>query len=374
MSSYYMLKPSVNQNRLTWALVIATYQRAHILPRCLRLAIQQTRLPIEIIVVDSSQNWEETRDAIKAKLIVRYPEIRWTYVAAEKKSSASQRNQGVRLSTADILFLIDDDSLMYPDCAEQIMRIYEADKDKAVSGINAIHVPVPPDSPAPEKAGEHGTTKRYGPFARLARRVLRADDIFVPYDADFPQHTFPTVLSGLPVGIRKSAAGWGMTFRGDICRKEPFEEILGYYAAGEDSDMGYRASRRGLMLTAFEARLCHLGATGGRLPPFVVQALGAVNPIVMHRLYSTDIDRSRSRMRRLLWRRFLIQLAKDLSRFRLSIPNARGILFALRYLDIILSKTEAELRAWYPEFQKQLVDTPSPNILGALSTCILRSQ
>ena len=94
----------------------------------------------------------------------------------------------------------------------------------------------------------------------------------------------------------------------------------------------------------------------------------------MHRLYSTDIDRSRSRMRRLLWRRFLIQLAKDLSRFRLSIPNARGILFALRYLDIILSKTEAELRAWYPEFQKQLVDTPSPNILGALSTCILRSQ
>ena len=52
MSSYYMLNPSVNQNRLTWALVIATYQRAHILPRCLRLAVQQTRLPTEIIVVD----------------------------------------------------------------------------------------------------------------------------------------------------------------------------------------------------------------------------------------------------------------------------------------------------------------------------------
>ena len=69
-----------------------------------------------------------------------HTKIRWTYVAAARRSSASQRNQGVRLSTADILFLIDDDSLMYPDCAEQIMRIYEADKDKAVSGINAIHV------------------------------------------------------------------------------------------------------------------------------------------------------------------------------------------------------------------------------------------
>ena len=141
-----MLNPSVNQNRLTWALVIATYQRAHILPRCLRLAVQQTRLPMEIIVVDSSQNWEETRDAIKAKLIVA---LSRRFVGRmslrNRRSSASQRNQGVRLATADILFLIDDNSLMYPDCAEQIMRIYEADKDKTVSGINAIHVPVPPD-------------------------------------------------------------------------------------------------------------------------------------------------------------------------------------------------------------------------------------
>ena len=104
-----MLNPSVNQNRLTWALVIATYQRAHILPRCLRLAVQQTRLPTEIIVVDSSQNWEETRDAIKAELVSHHPKIRWTYVAAARRSSASQRNQGVRLATADILFLIDDD-------------------------------------------------------------------------------------------------------------------------------------------------------------------------------------------------------------------------------------------------------------------------
>ena len=70
---------------------------------------------------------------------------------------------------------------------------------------------------------------------------------------------------------------------------------------------------------------------------------------------------SRSRMRRLLWRQFLIQLAKDLSRFRLSIPNARGILFALGHLGTILNKTEAELRVWYPEFQKRLINTWSPS-------------
>jgi glycosyltransferase involved in cell wall biosynthesis len=45
---------------LTWALVIATYKREHILLRCLRLAAVQTRLPKEIIVVDASPDYEKT--------------------------------------------------------------------------------------------------------------------------------------------------------------------------------------------------------------------------------------------------------------------------------------------------------------------------
>jgi GT2 family glycosyltransferase len=347
-----------NAKRLTWALVIATYRREHILPRCLRLAVQQTRPPTEVIVVDASPNWDKTRDEVMAGLATTHSEIRWTYVAAEKRSSAAQRNQGVRLARADLLFLIDDDSLMYPDCAEQILRIYEADEQEAVAGVNAMHVPAPPDQPNDALArnpSEHGTTKQYGAAARLVRRLLRADDLFVPYDADFPHHKIPEAVRLLPIGTRPLMVGWGMTFRRAISEKEPFDEIMTHYAAGEDSDMGYRASRHGLLLTALEARLCHLGAGGGRLHPFVVAALGNLNPLVLHRIYSTDLARSRRRSRGLLWRRFWILLAKDLSRLRLSIPNGRGILFAWRWLGRIFAKTEPELRTWYPEFQKQLI-------------------
>ena len=349
---------NADANRLSWALVIATYRREHIFPRCLRLAVQQTRPPAEIVVVDSSPDWEKTRDLVMASIAPSLPEARWVYVAAEKRSSASQRNQGVRLATADLVFLIDDDSLMYPDCAEQILRIYEADTGSAVAGVNAMHVPVPPDQPDDQLAktpSEHGTTKEYGPLSRLARQLLSADDVFVPYDADFPQHPLPEALKQLPIGTRPLMVGWGMTFRREICLKEPFEEILSYYAAGEDSDMGYRASRHGLLLTALEARLCHLGAGGGRLSPFVVAALGNLNPLVLHRLYSTDLRRSRRRSRGLLFRRFWILLAKDLSRLRLSLPNARGILYAWRCLGRIFSKSESEVRAWYPQFQKELI-------------------
>src|SRR5262249_16311859 len=210
-------------DRLTWALVIATYRRERILQRCLRLAVQQTRPPSEVIVVDASPGWEKTRDEVLAAIAPIHPQARWTYAPAEKRSSAAQRNQGVRLSRADVVFLIDDDSLMYPDCAEQIMQIYEADTNGAVAGVNAVHVPAPPDDPndiTAQAPSEHGTTKRYGLLARLVRRLLRADDLFVPYDADFPRHPIPVEVQGLPIGTRPLMAGWGMTFRRAVCLRE----------------------------------------------------------------------------------------------------------------------------------------------------------
>lgn len=351
---------------LTWGLVIATYKRRHILPRCLRLAAGQSRPPAEIVVVDSSPDWEASRDEILSTLRGEVEEKsgasgpgRWVYEEAERRSSAAQRNQGVRLATADVLFLIDDDSLMYPDCARRIMEIYEADSHEEVAGVNAMHVPVPPDipdDPAALTPSLHGTTRNYSPVARLVRGLLRADDLFVPYDEDFPNRTVPPALRRPDVGTRRLMAGWGMTFRRSIARAEPFEEIMTHYASGEDSDMSYRASRRGLLLTALEGRLCHIGAPGGRMPAFVVAALGSLNPLVLHRIYSTDPVRSMRRSRHLLIRRASIGFVKDLSRGRFSVPNARGILFALRMMPSIFSKDEQTLREWYPAFQMDLIE------------------
>jgi glycosyltransferase involved in cell wall biosynthesis len=344
---------------LSWALVVATYKRDNILLRCIRQAIEQSRPPTEIIIVDGSPDWEKTRDRVMAELATTCPEIRWIYVPAKRPSSTEQRNQGIRLARADILFVIDDDSLLYSDCAEQILRIYEADESHAVAGVNAMHVPQAPDQPFEARddyISERGSTKRYGLLARLIRFLLRADDIFVPYDAEFPCHPIPAAIRGLRIGTRPLMAGWGMTFRRAVCLNEPFEETLSRYAAGEDSDMGYRASRHGLLLTALEARLCHVGAEGGRLPPYIVALLGNLNPLVLHRLYSTNLKRSRRRLVRLMARRFFILLCKDLASRKMSLPNARGLMAAWGQLDYVFSRSEAHLRAWYPEFQKRLIE------------------
>jgi glycosyltransferase involved in cell wall biosynthesis len=341
---------------MDWALIVATYNREHILGRCLRLAAEQTRPPAEIVVVDASATWQKTREEILANLAKDHPHIRWQYVQAEMRALPAQRNQGLKLVTSEVVFLFDDDSLMYPDCAEEIMKVYEADTKGRVAGVMAAHEPVPPDRPDdPEAArpSEHAATQNYGSLARMIRRVLDADNIFVPYDEDFPKHEMPEEVHWLEVGLVRLMPGWGMTFRRATCLQEPFSEMLRRYAALEDTDMTYRASRHGPLLVAGNARLCHIGSVGGRLNLFLLAALRNLNQVALHRLHSTDISRSRLKLHRMMARRFLILLAKDVYRRKWSFPNARGILFAFRWMDPVLNMSEAELRDWYPLFQQK---------------------
>jgi GT2 family glycosyltransferase len=342
----------------TWSLVIATYQREDVLRRCLKLAATQTRPPAEIIVVDSSTNWEATRSWTLGELAPEYPAIQWHYVEAVTRSSGAQRNQGARLASSDVLFLIDDDSLMYPDCAEKIMEVYDADVGRQIVGVNAVHVPEPPDEPNESADPEYGTTKNYSAVARFTRRLLNADDIFIPYEAEWPRLPIPEAVAKLKVSRWTNAAGWGMTFRREICLKEPFDEILAAYSAQEDSDMSYRATRRGAFVGHDEARLCHIGSRGGRLSILTVSTLKGLNSLVLHRLNTDDVERGRTLSRRLLWRRTVIALAKDVQKRRWGCPDARGWFRAARMVDRIFDQTPDELRAWYPRLQSSLLADP----------------
>jgi GT2 family glycosyltransferase len=340
---------------LTWALVVATYMREDILPRCLRLAAAQSRPPLEIIVVDASPRWDNTRDCVLGEIAPLWPAIRWIDLEAEQRSSASQRNQGARAASADIVFFLDDDSLMYPDCAAEIMRVYEADLDRSVAGVNATNVPAPPDATGSDaSATEFTTAKDYGPAARWVRRWLGAEDIHVPYDRTTATRPLAAALAALPIDCWMTAAGWGMTFRREIALAEPFEEILINYAAGEDTDVGFRAQRHGLYVGAREGRLCHLGHGSGRAPTFVWAVFNMLNPVVLSALHSTDRRRLPMLHRRVLARRLLLSVAKDAYYRRWTLPTARGAFKALLMVGTVFRQSEEELRNWYPKFQVDL--------------------
>jgi hypothetical protein len=252
--------------------------------------------------------------------------------------------------------------LMFPDCAEQIMRVYEADRSRCVAAVAALVVADPPDGSRGDSA-PHADAARLpaarGGLERIVRDLLAADDIFVPYDEAYPEHSIPEELRGLHVGLRRHLAGMSMTVRRELALREPFETAFERVSAGEDSDMSYRLSRHGALLTALDARLCHVGSPGGRLSPFPVAALGALNPLVAHRLHSTDLERSRRRSKALLRRRLIIELFKDLRARRATLPRARGIALALRHVDRIIDHDAESLRDWYREFQVRFLERHS---------------
>ncbi len=350
-----------------WALVIPTYKREAVLQRCLYFAARQTLQAKEIIVVDASPDWAQTREQVMQTLAAQYPAIHWQYVQAKRASSAAQRNEGIELATADIVFLIDDDSFMYPDCAEEVLRIYVQDTAHQVAGIMPNLEALPPDSQAASSENAlHKNEKAHLNFSNQfkliqvklrawAKRLIKDDDIFIPYDLSFPKYTLPETLKKMAVHPVPMIHGARMSYRREILEEVRFEETLERYAVNEDNDVCYRASRRGMLLQALKARICHEHTSEGRLTRLTTTALWGLNQTVLHRFHSNDIERFKKRFLKLLWQRLFTQTIKDILDRRWTLPSTRGIVFVLRHYQEILSKTPDELRAWYPQFQQTLI-------------------
>lgn len=352
---------------LSWALVVATYQREKILPQCLKLAVEQTRPPSEVIVIDASDNWETTRNQVIAEIAATAPHIRWEYVPAKQRGLPLQRNQGIDLATADILFLIDDDSLMYPDCAEQIMRIYEADSDGVVKGIQAAIVDALPSADIvindTAKAAGWKWGKTIPGITTLQGWVwkhvflMNNEVTCVPYYGNFPKYQVPQPLRELQTDTVRLFHGCRMTFRRDAIAAERFEPLLLYYALNEDMDASYRVSKHGMLLEASNAKLHHFQSSGGRLSRFVVTTLASLNQAVCIRRYSDDLNRDRRRFYILNTRRILSEIFKDGLSRRWTFPQVRGVLNSFRFAPTIFSLPLPELVEWYPQLQKALVET-----------------
>ncbi|MEM7808353.1 MAG: glycosyltransferase [Planctomycetota bacterium] len=348
--------------KLTWGLAIATYERRDDLKSCIRLALNQSRMPAEVVVVDASADFEGNKAAIEEVVADRVP---LTYEKARRPSASLQRNHCVELSTADVLFLIDDDSLLWPETAERVMQIYESDPDELVAGcatLLADRPPTPEDSPEPpsdsvddrEYVNSYGV--RHGGLAQNVRRWLKADDLFVPYDADWPDHDLPDQLKALPIGWRQLMAGMHMTARRSVLLKEPFAEDL-LDRGGEDSDVSYRISRHGILVTRLDAYIHHVGSPAGRVTNLSREQLYAVVPLMMHRKHSTNRELSAKRQRAFLFRKAVLGFVKDLRFSQFALPHFRGALAGLKAIKPLLGKalSDDEAARWFENYQKSVI-------------------
>lgn len=353
---------------IDWSLCIATLNRHDVLMVALRHVLRQTRLPAQIVVVDSSDNWQDGRDRAR-ELLAAAPDIRLDYTGSPVRSSATQRNLGIEMCTSEIVFLTDDDSFLHDTCAEAIMAVYEADKDGEVAGVGATLVDENPAVASGESGPERKQTGVVS-LAGLSRAVLStgagrwinreilyqsSEMLFLRYDGS-RMRDVPEAVAHLDVESVPFMPGSGMSFRRELGLREPFDSVLRYYAAFEDLDVGYRLAQHGAILRAGGAQLHHFEAAAGRIKRRKVITFQLLNMALFLKRNADRPDDFQGRYRVMLWRRLLAEVLKDGLSRRWRFPQAAGVLTAMRYWREVWRRSPAELDDWYPELQKNILD------------------
>jgi glycosyltransferase involved in cell wall biosynthesis len=349
---------------LTWGLCVSTLNRVDILEQCVRRALEQTRPPAEVVIVDASETWQAHRDRIAP--LVAAAGLPLAYVPSEKRSLTAQRNRGLGLLSADIAFLLDDDALMHPDCAEVIMEIYERDAKGTIVGVSATNARGTGGTTA-EKKNRGGLN---APWARtalrnsaLARWVLREvlmtsrDRIFIGYD-DERDRAGPEAVAalGLPgVEYSRFLPGWGMTVRRGIALREPFDGTLLAYCPTEDLDASYRFARHGVNVVARNALLDHVEVAAGRIKRRQAAMLSVMNSAYLTRKNSDQPARHVAVYYVYALRRLVAEALKDALTGRLTFPQLTGLAEGVARSPGIFRHDRASLGPWYEDYQRRLL-------------------
>ena len=112
------------------SIVIATKNRFHDIIKCIESIFTQTLPPDEIIIVDASDT-EELKSKIK-----EFKSMKTKFVYIHTKAGMTyQWNIGVKNSCGDIVFILDDDTILDKDFIKEIINIFEKDREQKIGGV-----------------------------------------------------------------------------------------------------------------------------------------------------------------------------------------------------------------------------------------------
>ena len=98
---------------MTCTLIISTYNRPDALRRVIESALNQIRVPDEIIIADDGSGFK-TKETIKSLQKISKTPILHAWQSDEGFRAAMARNRAIALSSAEYLILIDGDMILHP--------------------------------------------------------------------------------------------------------------------------------------------------------------------------------------------------------------------------------------------------------------------
>ena len=252
---------------MDYSVVVVTRNRLDALRLSLPLLVGQSRPPLEIIVVDSSDDPAPIR-AIVAK-VAGATDVPFEYIHSAPGMTL-QRNVGLERVKGEVTLFPDDDSLLFPDTMQHVMGIYERDTEGLIGGVCAIEMARPPVDIAGAASASYEREEKSGAGAISLRRRRRLK-------ARFVSDPFAGLAARKYAALRKPdwlqpeegflvghMTGFRMSFRTELIRRLRFDEDLGRYALFEDVDASLRALDSHCLVAARRARVYHHKVPGKR--------------------------------------------------------------------------------------------------------------
>lgn len=339
------------------SVVIATRNRVRALEMSLPLILAQSLPPKEVIIVDSSDDPGSVSNLV-ADLSSR-TEIPLIYVSSDP-GLTKQRNIGLDRVTAPIVIFPDDDSLLYETCLEEVVRVYEADEDKALVGVTVEAAQTSPlssprvDLPTTgyKRKSSGWIMNRLGRFYIWIERRLAP----IPYTylrADILRgRSLPEPVSRLGCRPVVTQEGFRMSFRTEALRTAPFNEHLTGYSLGEDRDVCYGLSHAGMFACLRNPLIYHHEFPGARVDGYrggVMQIVNLAYIVARHTEPGVKARKAFFPWIRLLILQTLLRTGSAYQRDRL-----RGVLAARRLLRQLLEAPKEEADAAYLSIMAEL--------------------
>jgi GT2 family glycosyltransferase len=244
--------------------IIATRNRPTELLATVRSLVEQTVLPGELCIVDSS---DETPARREIEEMCGGAGLKLSYHHPAPRGLTVQRNYGLDRTGGDPVFLIDDDVYLAPDCHEECLKEYER-WGPELGGVRASAItPSKPSRPA------------------IAWRRIFGIGGWWPEASGKLRRGFWIEGVSASAGVRKvdCFVGYFMSFRREVFDRERFDERLSGYAHKEDIDFTYRVSRRYTLVQTPKAKCEHFKTSTARMPAFQLQRMNLGNQFYLHR-------------------------------------------------------------------------------------------
>lgn len=124
---------------ISTSIILPTYNRPESLKDCISSIVEQTVMPNELIIIDDGNLSD-----IPLKNELSEAGVNCRYFKKDVPGLTESRNTGIKLSTGEVVFFLDDDVVLFRNYLEEILGVYYQDKEENIAGVGGLIANIPP--------------------------------------------------------------------------------------------------------------------------------------------------------------------------------------------------------------------------------------